>query len=167
MNILLPVLILVVPSSPLNRPLLIFYLWFVLWFAGSGRNDCNAGVPGNLVIAFIWLGLVAVVPGGCGFEIVWNQQLKHAAKRMKSLNMSGEPIVNFLGFTRCNKRVIACSNYGIEYLGKCHFSSFWIYHGNGISGKVDEELFASQMFVPHEHAYVFGPSLVQATIVLV
>jgi hypothetical protein len=59
--------------------------------AGSGKDHCGSIMLGQVLVSGIDIWFVSVGMGHARFEVVWDQDLGDASKKMEGMNMGSDP----------------------------------------------------------------------------
>ena len=123
---------------------------------GPSGQDGAAVVLGELLVAAVGLGVVAVGTPDQRTGLVRHDQSGNPAEELQCLDLGSDPVGG--GLARCGAGVgaVRCAQCGNEDLGLGDLARGGVNDGNGAAGIVDEQLLPGNVNLPHRACLGLG-----------
>lgn len=138
--------------STISTPFSAFALSFK--FIRSGRDDDGAIMLCHRQITFVDDGFVAIWFLHCAFQIVRDEQFRHAAEEGQAAAVGVQPGHHILPLTCLDVGIVGCSHHSHEDSEPSDLACFRTDDRHSWTTEVDKELFAGAMLLAHREAWV-------------
>ena len=127
-----------------------FHFCLVPWTAGSGGKHADVVMRGHLAVAAVDLGIVERRLLDAGFEVVGDEQARHAAQMAEHAHVRLDPVLQRLRPGRLRVGVAGSAHHADEDLRFPHLAAVRVHDRDLLAGVVDEQLVAGHVMLAHD-----------------
>ena len=138
-------------------------LGLVARLAHPRRQDRRAVVRGEILVGAIDPRLVAAGGGDAGFQVVADDQRRHAAEKAEGVDVGGGPVGEPLAPARLRERVVRRAEHRDEDVRRADLAAQRVDDRHRVPGEVDEQLLAGDMGLAHGRGDRPPPCAVERT----